>query len=257
MKYFTLECCVDSVESALAASQGGATRLELCADLPLGGTTPGISLFRRVRRHCALPIHVLLRPRFGDFCYTEHEMGILEDDAALFAEEGADAVVIGGLCPDGGLDTEAMARLMSAAKGCNVTLHRAFDLCRDPFETLEQAVELGVRTVLTSGQQASALEGAALLSRLKQAAAGRVEIMAGAGVSPYNIAALHKAAGLTAYHMSGKQSLPSPMIYRKEGVPMGLPGMSEYDLWRTDSHQVAAVRQFLRQAPETSSGGIL
>lgn len=247
MKNFVLECCVDSIESSLAAAQGGATRLELCADLPLGGTTPGISLFRQLRRHCSLPVHVLLRPRFGDFCYSDYELDILADDVALFASEGAAAAVIGVLNPDATLNLPAMERLIRAAGVAKITLHRAFDLCRDPMEALEQAIQLGVHTILTSGQQASAPAGAALLCQLHQAAGGRIEIMAGAGVSAANIAQLHAAAGLSAYHMTGKRILPSPMVFRREGVPMGLPGMSEFDLWRTDPAQVAAVRRFLEQ----------
>lgn len=248
MKHFTLECCVDSVESALAAAEGGATRLELCADLPLGGTTPGISLFRQLRRYCSLPVHVLLRPRFGDFCYTDYELDILAADVALFSGEGAAAVVIGVLRPDGTLNLEAMSHLIAAAGGANITLHRAFDLCRNPMEAMEQAIQLGVHTILTSGQQAGALAGASLLAQLHRAAAGRIEVMAGSGVSAANIAELHAAAGLSAYHMTGKQTLPSPMAFRREGVPMGLPGMSEFDLWRTDAAQVAAVCRFLQQA---------
>lgn len=242
---FTLECCVDSVESALAAEQGGATRLELCADLPLGGTTPGISLFRAVRAHCALPVNVLLRPRFGDFCYSRYEREILAADAALFAEAGANAIVIGTLRPDGELNTEAMTEIIAAAPGVAVTLHRAFDVCRDPFAALEQAVELGVSTILTSGQAATAIKGAALIAALHKRAAGRLEILVGSGVNSRVIAALVAAAPTGAYHLSGKRSYNSPMLYRKEGVPMGLPLMSEFELWRTDPAEIAAVRRVL------------
>lgn len=247
MPSYTLECCVDSVESAIAAERGGATRLELCADLPLGGTTPGLSLFRAVRRNCGLPVHVLVRPRFGDFCYSRYERELIVADAALFADAGADAVVTGLLLPDGGLDTASMATVMTAASGSLVTLHRAFDVCRDPFEVLEQAVALGLSTILTSGQAATASEGSALIAELHRRAAGRIQILAGSGVNSRVIRALTKATGTRAYHLSAKRSYPSAMVYRKQGVPMGLPLMSEFELWRTDTEEVAAVRQVLEQ----------
>lgn len=248
MLKYTLECCVDSVESAIAAAEGGATRLELCADLQVGGTTPGINLFRSVRRNCALPVNVLIRPRFGDFCYSRHELEIIVADAAMFASEGANAIVIGLLHPDGSLDTDAMSSVIAAAGGnVSVTLHRAFDVCCDPFAALEQAVELGVSTILTSGQAASAPEGAAMLAELYQQAAGRLEILAGGGVNSRVIETLCKTAHTHAYHMSGKQTLDSRMTYRKSGVPMGLPMMSEFELWRTSADEVAAVRRVLEQ----------
>ncbi|MEG1687241.1 MAG: copper homeostasis protein CutC [Angelakisella sp.] len=247
MKNYTLECCVDSVESALAAEEGGATRLELCADLQLGGTTPGINLFRQVRRYCALPVNVLLRPRFGDFCYSSHELDIMTDDATMFAAEGANAVVIGVLRPDGTLNTAAMEQLIAAANNIRITLHRAFDVCADPFATLEMAAQLGVSSILTSGQQATALLGAALLATLHQQAGGRLEILAGSGINSRTIAPLAGVALTRAYHMSGKRTVESAMVYRKEGVPMGLPLLSEFELWRTDAAEVAAVRGVLER----------
>lgn len=250
MNGFTLECCVDSVESALAAREGGATRLELCSGLQLGGLTPSLSLFRCVRQCCDLPVNVLIRPRFGDFLYSPHELAVIEEDATLFASEGANAVVIGFLNPDGSLDCGAMARAISAANGASVTLHRAFDLCADPFATLEQAVTLGVDTILTSGCAANAPLGAQLLAELNNRAAGRVEVLAGGGVNSGVVAELATVTGCHAYHLSGKMTLPSGMVYRKSGVPMGLPLLSEYELWRTDSGEIAKVRAVLESLPD-------
>lgn len=234
-----LEVCVDSVESALAAARGGATRLELCANLILGGTTPSPALFDAVRAATGLPVHVLIRPRFGDFLYTEWEYRIMCREVEEFARRGANGVVIGALRPDGSLDPEKLSGLIAAAKGLRVTLHRAFDVCRDPMEALEQAAGLGVDTVLTSGQQADAWAGRALIGQLL--AAGRAEILIGGGV---NAAVIRDFRQLLpeaeAFHLSGKQVLESGMTYRNPAVSMGLPGISEYQLWRTGE---AAVRR--------------
>ena len=235
----TLEVCVDSVESALAAARGGATRLELCANLILGGTTPSPALFDAVREATGLPVNVLIRPRFGDFLYTDWEYRIMCREVEEFARRGANAVVTGALLPDGSLDSEKMKGLMDAAEGISITLHRAFDVCRDPMETLEQAAGLGVDTILTSGRQADAWAGRALIGQLL--AAGRTEILIGGGV---NAAVIRDFRQLLpeaeAFHLSGKQVLESGMTYRNPAVSMGLPGISEYQLWRTGE---AAVRR--------------
>ena len=144
-----LEVCVDSVESAEIAARGGATRLELCANLVIGGTSPDEDLYRMVRERVDIPVRILLRPRFGDFLYSDAEYELLRRQVRRFAALGADGVVIGLLRPDGTLDEARMAELISLAGGCGVTLHRAFDVCRDPFEALEAARRLGVDTILT------------------------------------------------------------------------------------------------------------
>lgn len=245
MKNFTLECCVDSVESAIAAQKGGATRLELCADLPLGGTTPSPALLRQLRRYCDLPVNVLIRPRFGDFCYSSYELELMAEDAGYFAGEGANAIVIGMLTPQGELDMPAMKRVIAAAPGAAVTLHRAFDMCADPFATLELAVELGVSTILTSGQRQTAAQGAALLQGLVKAAGERLDILVGSGVSSRLMPELIAATGACCYHLSGKAVVESAMVYRNSNVTMGLPVMSEYHIWRTDWREIAAVREIL------------
>ena len=162
---FVLEACVDSLDSALAAKEGGATRLELCANLLIGGTTPMPSLVRRVKAATGLPTHALLRPRFGDFLYTGEEFSLLLEDAAALLEAGADAIVSGFLTPAGDLDRQRLAQLVELCHraGKRFTLHRAFDMCRDPFAALELCKELGVDTVLTSGQKNTCLEGLPLL----------------------------------------------------------------------------------------------
>ena len=223
-----LEVCVDSVESAASAARGGATRLELCANLVIGGTSPDEDLFHMVRERVDIPVRVLLRRQ-----------------VRRFATLGADGVVIGVLRPDGALDEPRMAELIALAGGCGVTLHRAFDLCRDPFEALEAARRLGVDTILTSGQQASCAQGAPLLRELVARSGGRPQILIGAGVNADVIRTLQPETGADAFHLSAKRTEPSRMAYRREGVPMGLPGISEFEVWRCDEAAVRAARQAL------------
>lgn len=245
MKDYILECCVDSVESALLAQEGGADRLELCSSLIIGGTTPTLSLYERIRLVSSIRIHALIRPRFGDFLYTKEELALIRSEIARFRQAGAEGVVIGCLTPEGDLDTEAMKPLMEAAEGMSVTLHRAFDMCRDPFAALETAVRLGIDTILTSGQANSCLEGLELLQKLQEQAKGRITLLAGAGINAQAVETLLRQTTLTAFHMSGKRILESGMRYRNPHVSMGLPSMSEYEIWQTDPEAVRAVRRLL------------
>lgn len=250
---YILETCVDSTASAIAAKKGGADRLELCADLVVGGTTPSLALVRQVKVETGLPVRALLRPRFGDFCYDSYELAQMEESAAELVTAGADGIVTGVLKPDGSLDVDALRPIYAAAahaaekagRPVALTLHRAFDVCRDPSAALEDVCVLGLSTILTSGQAANAPAGSALLRQLVEAANGRIEILVGAGVSPANIPALAAETGAKSFHLSGKQVLDSRMIFRREGVPMGLPGFSEFDLWQTSEDTIRAARQAL------------
>ena len=247
MKDYILETCIDSVESALAAERGGANRLEMCGNLVIGGTTPSPELFKEVRRRCGIRIHVLLRPRFGDLCYTDSEFCILKEEVKLFRELGADGVVIGILKPDGTLNMEQMQALMEEKGGMSVTLHRAFDVCRDPYEALEQAKELGIHTILTSGQANSCLAGRELLADLVRLAAGEIDILVGSGVDAAAIRELYPQVKAHSYHMSGKVTLDSAMTYRKEGVNMGLPSLSEFEIWKTSEEKIREAAEVLRK----------
>lgn len=248
-----LEVCVDSTASALAAKRGGADRLELCADLIVGGTTPSLTLVQQVKAETGLPVRALLRPRFGDFCYDSYELAQMEQLAAELVEAGADGIVTGVLTPEGALDAGAMQPIYAAARKAAekvgrpvaCTLHRAFDVCADPFAALETARSMGLCTILTSGQAASAPQGAALLRQLTERAGKDVEILAGAGVSAQNIPVLAAQTGVRAFHLSGKQVLQSRMTFRREGVPMGLPGFSEFEVWQTSEANIRAARQAL------------
>lgn len=244
MKPYLLECCVDSVESAVAACQGGADRLELCRNLVIGGTTPEIEFYREVRKAADIKINVLLRPRFGDFLYSPAEKEILKREAALFKKEGADGIVIGCLTSDGILDEEFLKELIEAGEGMSVTLHRAFDVSRDAFYSLEQAKRLNVDTILTSGQQESCVKGRELLKELLSQA-GDITIMVGGGVNAQVISSFLEDTRANTFHMSGKIVLESQMSYRNPNVSMGLPGFSEYQIWQTDKEQVRLAKKVL------------
>ena len=245
---FLLECATDSVESALAAAKGGADRLELCANLIIGGTTPTLALYDEVRSYSDIPLFILIRPRFGDFLYTDYEANVICREIEMFQKAGAEGVVIGSLNKDGSLNAEHMKRFIDSAKDMSVTLHRAFDMCADPFETLKQAKELGVNTILTSGQAPSSLEGIDLYEKLIEKANGEISILAGGGIKASTIEKLLKQTSLTAFHMSGKIVVESSMEFRNPAVSMGLPGISEYNIWLTDENNVREARRVLDEA---------
>lgn len=247
-KSYTLECCVDSVESAVFAKEGGADRLELCANLVIGGTTPTLALYEQIRRTVDIRIHALIRPRFGDFLYSDHEAAIICREIQAFRQAGAEGVVIGSLSPDGSLNVEQMKRFIDCAGGMSITLHRAFDMCRDPFSELVTARSLGVNTILTSGQAPSCLAGLSRMKELSKAAGDNLTILAGAGINADAVKILLEETDLTAFHMSGKKIISSQMRYRNSEVSMGLPGMSEYDIWQTDPENVRSVRRLLDAA---------
>lgn len=248
-----LEVCVDSTASALAAKRGGADRLELCADLVIGGTTPSLALLRQVKAETGLPVRALLRPRFGDFLYDSWELAQMEELAYALVKAGADGIVTGVLTPDGSLDLTAMREICSAARaaagssGVSLALHRAFDVCRDPAAALEETCNLGMQTILTSGQAPDAVSGLPLLKELVRQAHGRIEILAGAGVTSASIPLLAREAGLRSFHLSGKSRKDSRMTFRRENVPMGLPGFDEFTLWQTSEDAIRRAKTALEQ----------
>lgn len=242
---YILEACIDSVESAIAAVEGGADRAELCSNLIIGGTSPSIELFNTINEVVDLKLNVLIRPRFGDFCYTEHEFEIIRKEVELFKKAGANAVVIGVLNPDGTYDMERMKILMDTAGDMDVTVHRSFDVTSNPHEALEDLISLGVKTILTSGQESTALKGMELLSEL-QDSTDKIEIMAGSGVNADVVKEFLEKTNIKSYHLSGKEIIDSKMTFRKERVPMGLSGFSEFDIWRTNSENIRKVKELLK-----------
>lgn len=221
MSNLTFEICIDSVDGAIAAQQGGAQRVELCDNLVEGGTTPSIGTIRLARAQIRIGLNVIIRPRGGDFCYTPLEFEVMRQDILAAREAGADGVVIGLLLPDGRVDRERTRALVELARPLSVTFHRAIDLCRDSSEALEDLVETGVDRILTSGRQPTALEGAEVIARLVRQSAGRVVIMAGGGVNAETLPPLLAATGVSEVHFSARAPLDSPMTYRREGVFMG------------------------------------
>lgn len=242
---YTLECCVDSVESAIAAKKGGADRIELCSALVIGGLSPSQALYWKIREQVDLPIRVLLRPRFGDFCYTDFEHEIIKEEIRSFRKLGADGIVIGTMKPDGTLNVEQMKELIEEAKGMSVTLHRAFDMCKNPFMALEEARKLGINTILTSGQKNTCIDGVELLKELVEKAQGETENLVGGGVDASVLPVLAEKTKAKAYHMSGKISMESEMRYRKQDVSMGIASVSEYEIWRTSEKRVREARKIL------------
>lgn len=243
-----LEVCVDSLASARAAIEAGADRLELCSALMAGGLTPYKALLQQIRRESDIPVRCLMRPRAGDFLYTPDEIQMMAMQVRSLREAGADGFVIGCLKADGTLDEEGMKPILEACEGCGMTLHRCVDVSRDPLATYLAAGSLGIDTVLTSGAAGNCWAGRETISemlRLRDQAGGP-EVLIGAGVKASVIAQLRKnMPQARAFHMSGKLELESGMEFRRQGVPMGLPGLDEWHIQQTDPEAVREARAAL------------
>ena len=238
---FTVEVCANGVESCIAAQQGGADRVELCAGIPEGGTTPSYGEIKVARRVLSTTrLHVIIRPRGGDFLYTDLEVERMAEDIALCRDLGVDGVVFGCLKADGSIDMEKNRYLMECSQGMSVTMHRAFDRAANPEQALEDAIALGFDRILTSGQHPKAIQGADLLTRLNRQAAGRIILMAGSGVTEQNIRQLHEETGLREFHFSAREPQPSGMQYVNPNLYMGRPGANEAALDYTTARRVAA-----------------
>lgn len=236
-----LEVCTGSVESVIAARDGGAARFELCSALEVGGITPSVGLMRLTREVKDIAMHVLIRPRGGDFLYNEAEIQCMEQDIIAARDCGADGVVIGALTADGNIDKTTCSRLVKAAQGMNITFHRAFDMCCDPFRALEEIIELGCNRILTSGLAATAEAGIPLIKRLVTTADGRIMIMPGCGVNATNAARILQETGATEIHASARKSVGSAMLFRHNGVSMGNPDSDEFARKETDANEVRAI----------------
>ena len=243
-----IEICCGDVESVIAACKGGADRIELCSALSEGGITPSIGLIKKAVSICrshGVRTHVLIRPRSGDFVYSDDEVEVMCNDIIAARLSGADGVVIGTLNPDGSIDMKAMEKLMHAAKGVSVTFHRAFDVCADPDEALEQIIALGCERILTSGCMPSAEEGIDNLKRFVDKARGRIIILAGAGITPDNAAKIAQQTGVCELHGSARALVPSAMTFRREDVHMGAPGEDEYARKVTNADVVSLFKKNL------------
>lgn len=248
---YRIEICANSAESAANAQTGGAYRVELCTAMPEGGTTPSAGEIMAARRLLSnTRLNVIIRPRGGDFLYSSLELDIMEQDILTARRLGADGVVFGCLDADGGVEMEAMRRLMKAADGMDTTFHRAFDMTADPFRAMEQIIALGCRRILTSGQKPTALEGVPLLKQLVGRADGRIIIMPGCGITPQNIAYIARNTGAHEFHFSGRKSVPSAMRFRRPEVSMGgTVTIDEYKREVTDTNTVIDAIKTLNHVP--------
>ena len=236
-----LEICAGSVESAIAARDGGAKRIELCAALEVGGVTPSAGVIAEARKVVGIILNVIIRPRGGDFLYNEYEVACMEEDIRTCKQLGVDGIVIGALTAEGDIDTDVCRRLISAADGMSITFHRAFDMCRNAKKALEELIALGCHRVLTSGQAPTAVAGITMLKELNEQAAGRIIIMPGCGVNSTNAGEIIKATGATEIHASARKNVGSGMIFRHSGVSMGNPDCDEYARKETDLEEVKKI----------------
>ena len=240
---FKFEICANSVESCLAAQEGGTDRVELCAGIPEGGTTPSYGEIKLARILLTkTKLHVIIRPRGGDFLYTPLELERMEEDIRICRELGVDGVVFGCLTEEGEIDREANRRLVELARPMSVTFHRAFDRTADPMKALEDIISLGCNRILTSGQQPKAIDGINLLAqlekKLKEYPLPPIQLLAGSGVNEENIRQIFDATGIHEYHFSARVNVVSKMKHYNHEVYMGAKGADESNSLVTSAEKV-------------------
>jgi copper homeostasis protein len=238
-----LEACVANIESAKAAEEAGADRIELCNVLGAGGVTPSFGFVEHVRKNISIPVHVLIRPREGDFLYSNDEFNSMLRDIEICKELGAEGIVSGILTANGSVDMSRCKELVEKARPLSFTFHRAFDLTADAFNSLEEIIQLGCDRILTSGQRASAVHGAGFISGLIKQSNGRIILMPGGGVNEKNISLLKKTTGANEFHLSARMLKPSSMQYRNEFVMMSGEDADEYAYDILDGERFKKVRE--------------
>ncbi|XP_072178041.1 copper homeostasis protein cutC homolog [Diadema setosum] len=243
-----IEVCIDSVESALAAQCGGADRVELCANLFEGGTTPSVGVLQVIKRTCpGLPVYVLIRPRGGDFIYSDLEFEVMIQDMVELKARGADGFVFGVLTSSGHVDKERCRKLMEQCQPLPATFHRAFDMCQDPASALEDIISLGFQRLLTSGQDSTVLEGLPLIKTLIELAAGRIVVMPGGGITERNLQRILDGCGATEFHCSARSARQSPAVFRNSSVSMGAAlRPPEYSVKYADEDLIRRLRTIQR-----------
>lgn len=237
---YLLEICANSVSSAVAAQAGGADRVEFCQNLEAGGTTPSHGQITLVKERLDIDVHVLIRPRAGDFLYNDLEYEEMKADILFCKEAGCEGVVIGLLHADGRIDTERTTELVRLASPMHVTFHRAFDRCAEPVQGLDDIIGCGCGRLLTSGMRDTAQEGMPLIKLLVEQAADRIEIMPGSGITAENIVLLARETGAYAFHTSAKVVEPSQMVFDNNQVK----GMGD-DCWVTSTQKVRQIADLL------------
>ena len=234
-----LEVCADSVASAMAAERGGAHRVELCSDLIEGGVTPSFGLIAAVRNRVAINLHVMIRPRAGDFCYDPDEFQVMQQDVLIAKQLGANGVVLGILHEDGRVDSARTRTLIENARPMVVTFHRAFDMSNDLSRALEDVIATGAERVLTSGGEQSAETGIPGIAALVKQSAGRITVMAGAGISVTNVSEILARTGVREIHATARIPAASRMQYRNQRVSMGAVDSKEYTRLVTTEKKVS------------------
>ncbi|MBI9101217.1 MAG: copper homeostasis protein CutC [Spirochaetales bacterium] len=238
-----IEICLDSVESAIEAEKGGADRVELCDNLFEGGTTPSLGTIKMTRQEISIGLNVLIRPRGGDFCYSDLECEVMKADIIACRENGVDGVVIGILDPEGRVDVKRTAALIEVARPMSVTFHRAFDMAKKPFEALEKIIGLGCDRILTSGAENTVLEGLDTLGELVKKAGDRIIIMPGNGITERNFPKVIERTGAREYHIYIHSEVEGQMKYRPDYVYMGgALRQPEFFNRYTDSNRLISLR---------------
>jgi len=233
-----VEVCVDSVASAVAAGRGGAARVELCGSLIEGGITPSAGLVEMARAAVSVALHVMIRPRGGDFCYDRDEFETMRRDIAVAKRLGATGVVFGILDLDGNVDVARTRLLVEEARPLPVTFHRAFDMTADLFRALDDVCAAGVDRVLTSGGEPTSVQGQETIRQLVTRARGRVVVMPGSGIKQENVRSLVDHTGVTEVHVGLRSAIPSPMRHRNPRISMGSVEGREYERFVVLEEQV-------------------
>lgn len=237
-----IEACIDSVASAINAEKGGASRVELCANLVEGGTTPSLGMFNCVKSSTRLPVFVMVRPRGGDFLYSDIEYGVMREEIKIFSEHGADGFVFGILTNDGHLDKDRNRELVSLCQGKPTTFHRAIDMCTCGTKALEDIIDVGFQRVLTSGMEATCLEGLDALQAFVKQAGDRLIVVPGGGITEINVQRIIAGCFAKEIHMSGRSQRDSAMEYRNSTVHMGAGAYSsEYVVKTTSAEKIRRV----------------
>ena len=245
---FEVEVCVDTVESAIIAQNAGASRVELCDNLPDGGTTPSFGTIAAARKNLSIGLNVIIRPRGGDFLYSDPEFDIMKKDIEICRNYGVDGVVIGLLKSDGSVDSERTASLVELANPMELTFHRAFDMASDPFQALSDIIGAGAKRILTSGQQNKAEDGVELIRQLVLKADDNIIIMPGSGINMLNIEMIARSTGAKEFHFTGRKTIESLMTFRKSGISMGgSPSGSEFIRKIADSEVIENIIRILER----------
>ncbi len=243
MQKYKLEICVDSVDSSIEAEKGGADRIELCGNMFEGGTTPSLGVLAITKEKVKIPIYAMVRPRGGDFCYTDTEFLVMKREAEVMKELKIDGIVFGILQADGSVDTKRCEKLMKIFDSDKITFHRAFDVTSNMEKALDDIISLGFERILTSGGEVNVMTGIISLKRIIQKAGDKIIIMPGSGINERNIKYIKDTLNAKEYHMQANKTVESLMSYRQDAVFMGATLRApEYSYKQTDSKKVGTIK---------------